>query len=511
MAKTQVNEFQLVDGKTWNGTTKRNHFYSAMADEPTVMLNMMQDIERVNLGDDFVSMVERLPMIGIQPGADGRFEYELDYDTVSNYECTGAYKDRSGLSEITLTDKMGANNTFFYLDYEGKVFEHTEVIAGMNPFKDRLYVHEAFEVGPNEWRFRVQLANSTGPEDFILGEDVMPGTRWSKDAGLVSTYGADRGVDLSFSTQVRAEGELSSFRVQHKIHGHMMDNWRPKWFYYRDANGKQSKPLWISTVEFEFMRRIKYMKANLVMYGQSNKWANGEYGLKDDAGNYIKAGSGFYDQTLSSNITYYSGLPSLSQLVDIAMAASVGKYGMGQRKMMIKAGEYGLRELSAMVEREIGPSALENKPFMGDTSGRAYQWAGNEVRVNMGQITKVATIQGIEFSFVYDPAKDEPGRNKVMMGNGLPGFLASYQYDIVGLGSNEDMNLSIVRREGQTPSFGVIEGIRGMSPNGGSFSNPKAMATSEDAFTIHYQDFGIGAILKNPDQVVRYYPSAQPV
>jgi hypothetical protein len=71
---------------------------------------------------------------------------------------------------------------------------------------------------------------------------------------------------------------------------------------------------------------------------------------------------------------------------------------------------------------------------------------------------------------------------------------------------NEKENMKILRREGESPIWGVLEGMRGWNKSNTSFTNPKALATAVDASTIHYFEPGVGAVVYDPTLVVRYYP-----
>jgi hypothetical protein len=142
---------------------------------------------------------------------------------------------------------------------------------------------------------------------------------------------------------------------------------------------------------------------------------------------------------------------------------------------------------------------------MGDTTGRAYQWKENEINVKAGQVMGVATINGINFTFVVDPSKDDPRRNKLY--HPLGGLASSYEYDIMGFGmGDEKSNMQIVRREGEDVIWGSLEGMRGFQKGGSSFTNPKIISSAVDASTIHAFDPGIGAIVWDPSKIIRYYP-----
>ena len=500
---------QLYDGKSWDGFTDRNHLFTAMADDPTTYMGMVEDVLDMDMGMDFVSMVEKHQVDTIDAGADGRYEWSLDYMPDMNYVCLGAWFDREGTSAVGTTDTPGIAYTKFYMDFEGDVFQDTEVIAGPNPNTEILYVLSRYNVSGDVWRYEVQVANATSEDDFINGTAVQNGARWNEEYGLVSHILSDKGVDISFKTPVRAANELAAFRLEHTVSGHNM-NYRPKYFYYRDENGKASDKnvMWLSTVEYELLRKARRMRAALIMYGRSNRnRETGRVALKSEAGFEIISGSGWQEQFLSSNRHYWTGAPDLDEMTNIILDVVVGTTSFGRRRAVVRGGEWGLIELSKMVQRKYGSAAFA---WQGDDSGRAYTWTGNGINFKTGQIMGIALVNGIELVFMIDSSKDDQTRNKVDM-PGLPGKVSSYQYDIIGLGGRDaESNLRIVRRADEEPTFGILQGMRGPVKGGTSFNNPRILSTAVDGSTWHYKEHGVGAKVNDPTRIIQYWPSVLP-
>lgn len=505
--RRQIVANQLIDGTSWDGFTHRNHLYAAFADNPTVYIEQVERIMDVDMGMDFVSMVEKHNTYRLPAGSDGRYEWKLDYMPDSNYECLGSYLDENGATPITSVHKPGINGTIFYMDFKGDVFQNNEVVEGPNPDTDIIFVKERFPVYGDVWRYKVVMQNQRTETSFIDYRAVQSGTFWSEGHGLVSNYLSDDGPDISFRTPIKAENELAAFRLKHQIAGHNID-YRPKYFFYKDQNGNLvDKPLWISTVEYEMMRKIRKMRANLVMNGRRNRDINtGRVNLLSDAGFEIISGSGWKEQVLASNRHYFTGRPNMTHLLEVILDVVVGTTSWGSREAIVRAGEYGLIELSRMIREYLGDDAYKDAAWLQDTTGRAYSWSGNNLTVNTGQIAGAAFVNGIKLTFMLDSSKDDPVRNKVPMPN-LPGLASSYQYDIIGLGGkDEKTNMEIVRVEGRDPIFGVLEGMRGVFNGGTSFNNPKSIASAVDGSTFHYFEPGVGARIKDPTRVISYWP-----
>ena len=504
MAKQKLVENQLFEGKSWNGFTPKQHLVNALDWNPVDIMDKVTQLYDVNLGEDFVSMVSKHGTYYIEPGKD-EFQWKLDNVYETFYELLNAYEDKAGTVVIgTTVQTPGANRSRFYMDFRNKVFSVTETIVGEKPdLYTLLIASEPMLVGGDIWRYEVELVNN-GPDHFIPVTELFAGSRWSSEAGLVTDTLADRGFDISFRSKTMLNGFLSSFRMQHTIPGNMTEV-KPKGFFVKNGKGG-GEMMWLTNVEWEFLKKAKYAETALIINGKSNRWADGTYGNYDKNGYAIKAGSGFKEQWSASNKYTYNTAPDLDFLTQIAMEAVVGKVDPSKRKMVIRAGEYGIVELSKMVQRKLGSDAIKSLAHMGDTTGRAYKWDKNLIDVNLGQFRSVAIINGIEFYFMVDPSKDDFRRNKVQHPKG--GLASSYEYDIMGFGgTDEKSNMQIVRRKGETPIYGEEVGMRSFTPTGTtSFRNTKKLTTPIDGGVMHYQDFGVGAIVWDPTKVIQYHP-----
>lgn len=503
MAKVRQN--QLFEGKSWHDFTDKNHLIAAYDYDITQVFNRLEQVLDVNLGENFVSMIMEHGIHYIDRGKE-YYEWYLENTHAQNYELLGSYEDEAMSRTIGTTagHRPGANRSEFFLLFQDKPFGVTEIIVGMKPDLYRLWiVDDPKNVGGDRWLYRVQLI-SHNETQYIPADEILPGTFWSSDGGLVPETHSYTGFGPDFRSHGMLRNTLSQFRMKHKISGNMFDI-KPMGFFVKGKNNK-AEMLWISNVEYEFLKKARWATASIVMNGHSNVWADGSIGNIDKNGFTAKTGAGFKEQWLISNKHTWSTGPSMDFLNEIALDAVVGKIKFDERKMIIKAGEYGLTTLSNMVMEKYGANAwTSSRPWMGDNTGRAYTWNNNEVNVKAGQVMGVATINGIQFSFVIDPGKDDLKRNKIM--HPLGGPASSYEYDIMGFGSkDEKANMQIVRRSGETPIWGAEEGIRGFYNEAGSFFSPKRLSTAVDASTIHYFEPGIGAIVWDPTKIIRYYP-----
>lgn len=501
----RVRQNQLFEGKQWHGFTDKNHLIQAYDYDTTQIFNRLEQVLDVNLGENFVSMVMQHGIHYIDRGKE-TYEWYLENVHQENYELLGAFEDEAMANAIGTTAGLrpGANRSEFYMLFENRPFAVTEIIVGMKPDLYRLWISdEPKNVGGDRWLYKVQLVSGS-EVDYVPFEELYSGTQWSSDGGLVPETNSYTGFEPDFRSHAMLKNTLSQFRMKHKINGNMFDI-KPMGFFVKGKNNK-AEMLWITNVEYEMLKKARWATASIVVNGHSNVWEDGTIGNVDKNGFSAKTGAGFKEQWLTSNKHVWNGRPDMDFLNEIALDAVVGKIKWDQRKMVIKAGEYGLTALSNMVMEKYGANAwTASRPWMGDNTGRAYTWNNNEINVKAGQVMGVATINGVEFSFVIDPQKDDRKRNKIM--HPLGGPASSYEYDIMGFGSkDEKSNMQIVRRKGETPVWGVEEGMRGFYQESGSFMSPKRLSTAVDASTVHYFEPGIGAIVWDPTKIIRYYP-----
>lgn len=509
MAKRKVFENEIFEGKNWSNYTSKNHLLAAYGGDPTYISDRVEKILDYNIGENFVSMVMKHGIYKIPANKD-EFQWTLKNDHVRNYELIGAFEDRAmnrqiGTATQTPGYRAGANRTEFYMLFEGNPFGPGEIIVGHLPDVYRIIVTDRGEnISGDKWLYKVQL-NSADQNFFVPTDQLVEGLRWSSDGGVTTDELSDKGYGIEFESDSALASRLSMFRMEHTIPGNLV-NYKPMGFYVKGKNGK-AQELWMSNVEYEFLKKARLSTASKIMYDQSNVSDDGSIANKDSNGNPMTTGAGFKQQWSISNKYTYNGLPDFDELREMALDTVAGKYDFSNREMVIKGGEWGLVALSDMVANKYGASAIQFPQWIDDGTGRAFDWMDNDVKVKTGQVYAVALVNGIKFKFVLDPSKDDVRRNKEISPYGGP--WSSYEYDIMGFGGkDENSNMQIVRREGEAPIWAVEEGIRGFYSGGKSFKGPKQVSSAVDGSTIHYFEPGVGAIVWDPTKIVRYYPEA---
>lgn len=91
-------------------------------------------------------------------------------------------------------------------------------------------------------------------------------------------------------------------------------------------------------VDWELECQFADYKNNAMMFGRSNRNANGEYTNIGKSGSVIKTGAGLLEQMEVGNTFYYTDF-SLGVLENALYELSSGKLDFGNRYFLIKTGE----------------------------------------------------------------------------------------------------------------------------------------------------------------------------
>jgi len=482
------------EGKDWAGLTTENNLGYLFGEKPQDVTKFIDTIYQVSLQDDLVSKMNQYP-IGY-----------LDDDTEYEWKLMGA--DGKNIPLISATDLAG--NSFsasstpgkygeqFYMYFGEKLFFQTHVIVGNNPDLYHLLVKdEPVQIGTN-FRIKVELVTSD-PELYIPYTELAAGTRWSADYSLAEQTLSATGSDISFTAPFKMANRISMLRKKHLVPGNMILKGKnsPAVFDWQvsNANGSvQRHTTWINRLDWEFDKEFRREKARLLMFGKSNKRADGTYGNVGQSQYEIKAGMGLREQISPSNRFYYNTF-NIETLVDFALSLSVGKIKEDQRNFVIGTGEYGLKMISRAIERYAGANALA----YGTENNRMNTIvAGSKGSYNRPQFVKFADINGLRFEFMHIPEYDDPIRNKIYHPDG--GLLESYRLTIMDFGTASGQpNIQLMRIKGQEEVFKYIPGMRDPYSAGGKGRASMAV-TSIDGYEIHRQDW-CGVKVHRPDRL----------
>lgn len=136
--------------------------------------------------------------------------------------------------------------------------------------------------------------------------------------------------------------EWSNIRIQHKVPGSMLNKKLAVGIpiVKHEANGKLTKTvsnMWMHNVDWEVECQFSEYKNNAMVFGRSNRNANGEYMNIGKSGSVIKTGAGLMEQMEVSNVQYYNTF-SLKLLEDALYELSAAKLDYGDRKFVVRTG-----------------------------------------------------------------------------------------------------------------------------------------------------------------------------
>ena len=503
-----VRPFQLYNGQWHSGLTRVPHLETMFRKMPNYTSDLVEKMWESNIENDIISYVNQF---SVHKTKDPTYRWLGIGMTDKNVPLKAAWEDAAGTIPVgTSSAFIGANGNMFYMDFNEKWFGSQEHIAGMKPDLYRLWiVDEPNLIGGSVWRYRVQLTGSEG--SYIPSSELAIGTRWSKDGGLVSDDFSRDGYGISFTSPFEFENRMSQFRMQIKLPGSTYREGKYNsdiyMFQFYDDDGNPHK-VWFESYWLNFLKQTRLGKCRKFLYDKNNKRSDGSTGNVDPRTNEIATeGSGLMELMNAGNIHPYNpGGLTVDYITKAILDMSVTKIPQDKREITIMAGEYGLVELHKMLRKElIGVSTLP--AYMGDTTGRAYVWNGNDVNVNLGQIVGFASLNGVKVKFMHAPFKDDPIRNKLMYNSGIGGRVGSHEFDILDFGTtNGRPNIQRVELEGQPDIYAVIAGLRSNFTGTGSEKSPVAVNTATDMDELHFMGWQ-GSIIWNPTKVIRLIPS----
>lgn len=241
--------------------------------------------------------------------------------------------------------------------------------------------------------------------------------------------------------------EWSTIRLQHKVPGSMLNKKLAVGIpiVKETAGGKlehTTSNMWMHNVEWEFEQTFSDYKNNAILFGRSNRNANGEYLNIGKSGNAIKTGAGLFEQMEYGNTMYYNDTHSVMKLIlDALYELSAAKLDYGDRTFVINTGEKGAlifnREAKNTASGWMPMMSTQNPSYFNKTSANFAP--GNAVSLTDYQVTEWIAPLGVKVKLNVLPMYDDPVRNKVLHPEG--GVAQSYRFDIFYIGTSDQPNI----------------------------------------------------------------------
>ena len=489
-----VSKLQKYEPKDWTGLTTENHLGALFALEPQLVSSLIENIYKVNLGDDLISFMNQFPVEYIDD--DRPYEWFLQGADEKNIPAITSYLDLAKTA-LPATAAPGKNHTQFVIEFPERYFEATDVIVGEKPDLYKLRITTDPVASGTNWLYLVELV--TGDDNlFIPLTEIAAGTRWSKEYSLVEQTLSKRGGTTHHTSPFRMQNVMSMIRKQYTVPGNMIRKGKnkPLAFSWKDQNGK-TQTAWIKKLDYDFMVQCRREVARLMMFGASNKRADGTYGNSGDSGFEIRSGAGLREQIAPANQFFYNSF-DLDYLTETLLGLSVGKLPEDKRRFVLGTGEYGMFQFHKASEAKASnftPNFTDDRIYLKGENKLGYR----------GQFLEYKTVNGITVELMHIPQYDDPVRNKLYHPDG--GLAESRRYTIMDFGTADgDANIKKVALKGDSEIFRYIPGLRDPYTPYDNLTAPSMAASSVDGYEVHKAYIG-GMMVKNPMRMAEYIPN----
>lgn len=494
MAQT-LNKFQMLNFTSWKGLTKDNHLGAIFQKSPQKATNLMVQLLSTQYGKSLETYLSKFKKKEFE--TDDEYTWDVIGSSRRNIPLIEA---RTEAGSVISSGVAGANGAPFFVLFAEDWFADGNVIVGE---KNEVYPLRVLGEGRSEGTntlYKVELMG--GVTTGMPYEELVQGKRFSVEYSPVERE-LSRGVgDVRYSSPVSMRNEWSSIRIKHKVPGSMLNKKLAVGIPFVDNSGKkQVQNMWMHHVDFKVEETFSEEKNNLLMYGRSNRNANGEYMNFGKSGNVIKMGAGLREQMEVSNVIFYNNF-SIKLIEDALYELSSSKLGLGDRVFILKTGERGAAQFSkAVLDTVSGWAAFtinaDQLKIVSKTDSNLHSTS-----LSAGyQFTEFRAPNGVIVKVEVDSIYDDPVRNKIQHPNG--GVAESYRYDIMYIGSTEEPNIQIAKIKGQDEYRGYQWGIR--NPFTGQLNNPY-MSHDEDSATIHKMWTG-GVFILDPTRTMSLIPA----
>lgn len=500
MAK--IRKYVMTKGKSWSGLTLENHIGAIFGKKPQLVSPLTTVLLQSSGARNLDTTLSKFPEKILETTDD--FVWKVVGSDERNIPL---YEARYQNSVVQASDtNVGQARSVIELVYDEKYFSKMHVISGNRPdvYQYRLIDDPYEEDG--KWVYPAEIWGGQETLNGVPGDELVYGVRFSIESAPVENELSTRGADIQFTSPFLMRNSMSTLRMEHKVSGKMIDcKVEPVYFTgieTRDPNtGKVHKSLtWMQEVYWQFERAISRIKARTIMFGKTNRDADGRFLNKGDSDIQIEAGSGIREQMEVSNTTTYNYF-SIRILEDVLSELSEGKLDFSERVFMLRTGERGAAQFHrAVADATSGWTSL---PF--DNSGtNSIQKTTSPFHDNAYsagyQFTEWKAPNNVKVTLEVDPMYDDKVRNKIYHPDG--GVAESYRYDVLYIGSMEEPNIQKVKVRGDDELRGYKAGIR--DPFTGRRGG--IMQHMEDSATITAM-WGSGALVKDPYRTASLIPA----
>ena len=488
MLKLNQNQYQRFKG--WGNTLSDRHIYAFFEGNREKALNYYMQV--LEFQDSLITdVLNKFPEKVFDDNKG--FEWSLITSTRTNIPLVEA-REFDG-TPVTNTDKMvGVGTQPFYLVFGRSYFAKGDTIVGHYNEKYPLRILEEPKNEGSNVVCKVELM--AGITTGMPSSRLQPGERFSYEYNVVASGLSRKVGDLNFSAPVKMSGEFSTYRLQHKASGEMLDEKIAIGIPIIENGKVRVENGWMHYVQYLFDKKFKEQEATLFQFGRSNRTSTGEYFNHDDSGQVIRMGAGMNEQIETGNVEYYNNTNEIIPRLTAALEdISWGKIPMKSRNFMVSLGSKAYKAITEYATKDGSgwkDLSLNNPAWATKANGNDVP---NGVKINNYQVNEWVTSTGIHLIFKISDVLDDPVRNKLRHHEG--GLLSSYEIRICHLGDDmTEPNIQIARPKGDLSKqpVSIQYGLR--DPFTGRLNNQN-MSYDEDSAVIHKMG-SIGAIVYDP-------------
>ena len=474
----KLSKFQMLGFNHWKGLTTENHLGSIFRTQPQKATELMVQLLAFYRGKTLDTFLSQFPTKEF----DNADEYTWDV-VGSSRRNIPLVEARDASGNVISSGVAGAGTEPFYVVFAEDWFADGEVIVGEKNevYPLRILGDPRMEGTNAVYKVELMAANTTG----MPADELTAGKRFSVEYAPVEKELSRKVGDVRFTSPISMRNEFSVIRIQHKVPGSMLNKKLAIGIPVTEqsASGrlvKNVKNMWMHVVDWETECQWSDYKNNILMYGRSNRTANGEYMNFGKSGKAIRMGAGLREQMEYANVQYYNTF-TIKLLEDALYELSAAKLDFGDRYFVIKTGERGAAQFNKAVKDDLSGWTIFDidNSSVNVVSKTTSNLHSNALKAGF-QFTEYLAPNGVRVKIDVDPFYDDPVRNKVLHPDG--GVAESYRYDILYIGTMDQPNIFKCKVRGDEEYRGYEWGFR--NPFTGQKNNPN-MSFDEDAAVMH--------------------------
>jgi len=482
MNNTLLNNLQLYRGRRFSDLVDENMISNALLTKPHEVSGLLSLV--FGTKDDGVSTAIDMITGGLGKTMiieNREFEWSVMVDADHAINIRWAKADGSEITTSNYsTVTPGANGQPIYLALEERWFGPGAILS-FDDYKFQVRVSGTPYQDGSAWVYECYVVDSSNAA-YIPGEFLLPGRQVSRMGSAYEEY-SDEADILNYQTPFKMRNQLQTLRLSWDITGDAYSTVLA--IALKDPETGKTSYLWSDYQYWLGLREWKKREEKEMLFGKSNRQADGTYNLKGTNGRPVAKMSGLFEQISPANVRYYTTLTA-ELLEDYLFDLCYNILGTNERKFMALTGEMGIREFDRILKEKVAGFNLIDTVFI--------TGSGQNLTLG-GQFTTYKMTNGIELTLKRCPLFDNMELFRQLHPlTGKP--LMSYTFLFVDIASRDGQaNIVKVCRKGRE----FVQWCTGGSviPTGYGNSISTLRSNSRDGYQVHFLG-EVGIMLRNP-------------